>query len=233
MGINKRTGRDWRRGIRKSGNSRVYPDGRVVEYDHGSVYKQRMTSVICDDSARPAISARYLSIQDRVTIADGLTVRDSLRTIATRLGKNVSTISREVRGHSIDGRYFPYQADRVAAAARARPKQSKLVSNAVLRAEVENDLARKLSPEQISHRLRRDYPDDESMRVSHETIYQALYFQARGGLKTEVRHALRSGCQAPGFVEAPILGFLSSRGFCPGLVDPFGMDLDGRSVVNR
>lgn len=41
------------------------------------------------------------------------------------------------------------------------------------------------------------------------------------------------GCQAPGFVEAPILGFLSSRGFCPGLVDPFGMDLDGRSVVNR
>lgn len=193
MGINKRTGRDWRRGIRKSGNSRVYPDGRVVEYDHGSVYKQRMTSVICDDSARPAISARYLSIHDRVTIADGLTVRDSLRTIATRLGKNVSTISREVRGDSIDGRYFPYQADRVAAAARARPKQSKLASNAVLRAEVENGLAHKLSPEQISHRLRRDYPDDESMRVSHETIYQALYFQARGGLKTEVRHALRSG----------------------------------------
>ena len=46
-------------------------------------------------------------------------------------------------------------------------------------------------------------------------------------------HILAEICQAPGFVEAPILGFLSSRGFCPGLVDPFGMDLDGRSVVNR
>lgn len=46
-------------------------------------------------------------------------------------------------------------------------------------------------------------------------------------------HTIGRTCQAPGFVEAPILGFLSSRGFCPGLVDPFGMDLDGRSVVNR
>ena len=54
-------------------------------------------------------------------------------------------------------------------------------------------LSRKLSPEQISHRLRRDHPDDESMRVSHETIYQALYFQARGGLKREVQQALRTG----------------------------------------
>ena len=54
-------------------------------------------------------------------------------------------------------------------------------------------LSRRLSPEQISHRLVKDFPDDESMRVSHETIYQALYFQARGGLKREVAQALRSG----------------------------------------
>jgi IS30 family transposase len=87
----------------------------------------------------------------------------------------------------------PNHADQAAAAARARPKQSKLVVNQDLREAVEDGLARRLSPEQISHRLVRDFPADESMRVSHETIYQALYFQARGGLKREVAQALRSG----------------------------------------
>nr|WP_231895446.1 MULTISPECIES: IS30 family transposase [Gordonia] len=147
----------------------------------------------CPDAAISVISDRYLSLEDRIAIADGLVVKDSMRTIATRIGKNVSTISREVRAHSVAGRYLPHQADRIAAATRARPKQSKLVVNAVLRAAVEDGLSRKLSPEQISHRLRRDHPDDESMRVSHETIYQALYFQARGGLKREVQQALRTG----------------------------------------
>ncbi len=80
-----------------------------------------------------------------------------------------------------------------AARARARSKASKLVSNQDLREAVQDGLSRRYSPEQISHRLVRDFPDDESMRVSHETIYQALYFQARGGLKREVAQALRSG----------------------------------------
>ena len=62
-----------------------------------------------------------------------------------------------------------------------------------MRAQVEQGLERRLSPEQISHRLVKDFPDDESMRVSHETIYQALYVQARGGLKREVQTALRTG----------------------------------------
>ena len=193
VGVHPRTGRDWRKGIRKVGNTRVHPDGRVVDYRRGSVYTQTVTSAICETVVSPAVGDRYLSIEDRVAIADGLAVRDSLRTIAARIGKNVSTVSREVRRHSNSGRYLPYRADRTAAAARARPKQAKLVTNAVLRAAVEEGLFRKLSPEQISHRLRRDHPDDESMRVSHETIYQALYFQARGGLKREVKNALRSG----------------------------------------
>jgi len=67
------------------------------------------------------------------------------------------------------------------------------VTNQNLRQAVEDGLSRRLSPEQISHRLVKDFPDDESIRVSHETIYQALYFQARGGLKREVAQALRSG----------------------------------------
>ncbi|WP_458574418.1 transposase, partial [Rhodococcus rhodochrous] len=193
VGVNERTARDWRQGIRRSNSKRIHPDGRVVDYHHGTVYTQSVTSVTCDDSGRPAISDRYLSTEDRIAIADGLLVEDSLRTIAARIGKNVSTVSREIRRGSLEGRYLPYQADRAAAAARARPKQSKLVRNTVLREAVEEGLSRKLSPEQISHRLRRDFPDDESMRVSHETIYQALYFQARGGLKKEVQQALRTG----------------------------------------
>ena len=194
VGVNERTGRDWRQGIRRTRNTRIYPDGRVVDYRSGTVYKQTVTSATCvDAAASPVISTRYLSLDDRIAIADGLVVKDSMRTIATRIGKNVSSISREVREHSIAGRYLPHQAHRDAAAARVRPKRSTLVVNKVLRAAVEEGLSRKLSPEQISHRLRRDHPDDESMRVSHETIYQALYFQARGGLKKEVQHALRTG----------------------------------------
>jgi len=193
VGVNVRTAQDWRKGIRHINNTRIHPDGRVVDYTNQTVYKQPVSNLICDDTGRPAIDDRYLSVQDRVAIADGLLVKESLRTIAGRIGKNVSTVSREIRLRSVDGRYLPYHADRAAATARARPKQSRLVVNAVLREAVEEGLSRKLSPEQISNRLRRDHPDDESMRVSHETIYQALYFQARGGLKKEVQQALRTG----------------------------------------
>jgi IS30 family transposase len=193
VGVNVRTAQDWRKGIRHINNTRIHPDGRVVDYTNQTVYKQPVSNLICDDTGRPAIDDRYLSVQDRVAIADGLLVKESLRTIAGRIGKNVSTVSREIRLRSVDGRYLPYHADRAAATARARPKQSRLVVNAVLREAVEEGLSRKLSPEQISNRLRRDHPDDESMRVSYETIYQAIYFQARGGLKKEVQQALRTG----------------------------------------
>ncbi len=102
-------------------------------------------------------------------------------------------MSREIANRSVAGLYLPYQAHQAAAAARTRPKSSKLVTNHRLRRAVEDGLSTRWSPEEISHRLVKDYPDDESMRVSHETIYQALYFQARGGLKREVAEALRSG----------------------------------------
>ena len=49
------------------------------------------------------------------------------------------------------------------------------------------------SPEQISHRLRLEFPDDESMRVSHEAIYQSLYVQGRGALRRELTACLRTG----------------------------------------
>ena len=188
VGVNERTGRDWGRGIRKVGNTRVYPDGTVVDYRTRTRYRTSMRS-----QSEAVVSDRYLSLDDRLAIADGLINQQTLTSIAGRIGKHKSTVSREVREHSVAGVYLPHQADRDAKTARSRPKESKLVTHLALRAAVEQGLERKLSPEQISNRLIKDHPDDESMRVSHETIYQALYFQARGGLKREVQTALRTG----------------------------------------
>ena len=191
VGVNKRTAQDWRAGIGKSGNTRVRPDRTVVDYTTGTRYTRPVTTT---DTAGPgAIDARYLCLDDRIAIADGLLTGATITQIAAGIGKHKSTVSREIRARRVQGRYLPYQAHQAAAAARARPKQAKLVRNEALRTEVENGLGLRFSPEQISCRLRKDFPDDESMRVSHETIYQALYFQARGGLKREVQQSLRSG----------------------------------------
>jgi transposase, IS30 family len=191
VGVNERTGKDWRAGIRRTGNTRVHRDGTVVDYTTGTRYTGPVSKISNDEPA--VISDRYLSLADRLAIADGLVTGQSLTRIAAGIGKHKSTVSREVTAHRIDGLYLPYQADQAAATARARPKQAKLVRNVPLRDAVAEGLSQRHSPEQISHRLRRDFPDDESMQVSHETIYQALYFQARGGLKREVQQALRSG----------------------------------------
>jgi IS30 family transposase len=193
VGVNPRTGRDWRDGIRKGQNTRIHPDGTVVNYTTGSRTITTVTTTHYDKGPTRPISDRYLSLQDRLAIADGLLTGQTMTRIAAGIGKHSSTVSREIGARSIDGLYLPYLADVVARRARARPKSSKLVSNQNLRHAVQQGLSQRYSPEQISHRLVRDYPDDESMRVSHETIYQALYFQARGGLKREVAQALRSG----------------------------------------
>ena len=195
VGVHERTGRDWRDGIRKIHNTRVYPDGTVIDYTTGTRYTQpvkpsRTRSVSVEVSAP---GGRYLSLPDRLAIADGLQAGFTLTVIAAGISKHTSTVSREIRRRSVEGLYLPYRADTAASAARGRPKQSKLVTNQSLNQAVTAGLAQQWSPEEISHRLIKDFPDDESMRVSHETIYQALYFQARGGLKREVAQALRTG----------------------------------------
>ena len=191
VGVHVRTARDWREGIRKIGNTRVRPDGTVIEYGGSGRYTQPVNTTV---AGAPAVfSDRYLLLPDRLVIADGLLNGLTLTAIAALIGKHKSTVSREIGTRSIGGLYLPYQADRAAKADRARPKEAKLVTNQKLRDAVADGLSRRLSPEQISHRLVKDFPDDESMRVSHETIYQALYFQARGGLKREVAQALRTG----------------------------------------
>ncbi|MEV6606136.1 IS30 family transposase, partial [Kutzneria sp. NPDC051319] len=111
-----------------------------------------------------------------------------------QLRRPVSTITRELdRNQQPDGTYQPHRAHERAAARRLRPKTSTIAGDPVLRALVQDGLAQRFSPQQIIRRLRRDHPDQPGWHVSHETIYQALYVQARGGLRREVAGWLRTG----------------------------------------
>ncbi|ADJ50735.1 transposase [Amycolatopsis mediterranei S699] len=136
-----------------------------------------------------------MSLAERIRIADRIRQPGtSLRMIAAELGRPVSTISRELdRNQQPDGTYQPHAAHGLAAARRARPKVSKLVADPALRAIIQDGLDARWSPQQITCRLRRDHPDHPEWHVSCETLYQALYVQARGGLRREVAGWLRSG----------------------------------------
>jgi IS30 family transposase len=145
-------------------------------------------------AAGRVISARYLSQAERVVIADRLREKASIQSIAAQLGRAPSTISREKRRNQHpDGCYRPYAAQTMAAARRPRPKVGKIAADPVLRARVQDGLDQRWSPQQIARRLRREHPERPEWHVTHETIYQALYVQARGGLRREVAGWLRTG----------------------------------------
>lgn len=143
----------------------------------------------------PLVSSSHrLSFLDREEIWFGSSQGESMRSIAARLGFAPSTISRELRlGRKNRHAYRPSTAEHRASARRLRPRGGKLASSDRLREFVQTGLIKKHSPEQISLRLRREFPDDPEMRVSHETIYQALYVQGRGQLRRELVTALRTG----------------------------------------
>jgi IS30 family transposase len=140
------------------------------------------------------LRGRYLSFGEREEIALGLARGESMRQIAVRLGRNVSTISREVaRNRDGQGRYRASTAHAQGYERASRPKPAKLRVNVPLRERVEQDLRKKYSPEQIAGRLRADFPDQPEMWVSTETIYQSLYVQSRGALRRELTAHLRTG----------------------------------------
>ncbi|QIG41141.1 IS30 family transposase [Microbacterium sp. 4R-513] len=139
------------------------------------------------------LQGRYLSFLEREEIACGVAAGESVRSIARRIGRAPSTVSRELTRNTGRGRYRASWAQMSAFARASRPKPAKLATNLRLRARVEADLARRRSPEQICGRLRREFPDDPEMQVSTETIYQSLYVQSRGALKQELTRYLRTG----------------------------------------
>jgi transposase, IS30 family len=138
-------------------------------------------------------SALRLSLAEREEVSRGLVAGDSLRAIATRLGRAPSTISREVAWNGCRDDYRACRADSEAVRRGRRPKASKLAVDSRLCREVERGLRANWSPQQIAARLICDYPDDLDMRVSHETIYRTLFVQARGALRKELTACLRTG----------------------------------------
>lgn len=200
----KRSAADWDKGITIINRGRVYPDGRVVRYPEpiSSGVKSPRTSIVFGgkinlDRVEKVIHPRYLNLLERERISDLHRAGMTIRGIAAEMGRSPSTISRELRRNTVSKRgYLPHAAHRKSVARRSRPRQAKLAADAQLRTYVQAKLSKKWSPQQISHRLIRDFPDSPEMRVSTETIYQAIYVHARGELKRELGRQLRRGRSA-------------------------------------
>ena len=178
-----RSGMNPRQAGEAAGVSTEY--ARQLNKKMGGVYRPPGTSY----------DSRYLDREDRYEIARLREAGLSIRKVAARLGRHASTICRELERNADPrtGRYQPERADRLAWERQRRPKPSKLSQNPALRDQVQGMLDGRYSPEQASGRLKVKFPDDPSMRVSHETIYQSLYVYPRGGLKRELQACLRSG----------------------------------------
>lgn len=137
-------------------------------------------------------SPRVLTLVEREEISRGLAAQHSVRSIATTIGRSPSTVSREISRHGGNHGYRASQADESAWDRARRPKACLLSQHPRLRNIVATKLALQWSPEQVSGWLEREYPNDQTMRVSHETIYRSLFIQARGVLKKELVAHLRS-----------------------------------------
>jgi len=158
---------------------------RKVNHILGGVYRPK------DSEYDP----RYLDREERHELARLNDAGHSVREIGRRLGRSPSTVSRELRRNR-DLRtmqYFPERAHRLAWERQRRPKQSKIATNPPLRKVVQELLNKRLSPDQVSGRLRVLFPDNEEMRISHESIYRSIYIYPRGEMSRELKATLRSG----------------------------------------
>jgi IS30 family transposase len=133
-----------------------------------------------------------LSLADREEISRGLSAGEPLRAIARQLGRAPSTIAREVKANGGRSHYRAVRAHHGAYERARRPKTPKLAGGPLC-TQVTVWLEEWWSPEEIARRLRIEFPDDPTMWVSHETIYQSLFVQGRGELRRELSRCLRTG----------------------------------------
>ena len=165
--------------------------GRALGKPSSSIYGQLAPY----GGIRPALRRRSrlaLTVTEREEISRGIAAYQSIRLIASLLGRSPSTVSREIGRNGGYDRYRATQADERAWARGRRPKRCKLAGNARLRRAVARKLQLEWSPQQIAGWLKHAHPGDESYYVSHETIYRSLFIQARGALKKELQQHLRS-----------------------------------------
>lgn len=135
--------------------------------------------------------ARSLTLEDREEISRGIVAGLSQTAMAQRIGCHKSTIGREIARHGGRGHYRASEADRRAWDNTRRPQTCKLATNKRLAIVVADKLKCDWSPRQIAGWLHDEYPNSDTMRVSHETIYLTLFIQARGALKRELTAHLR------------------------------------------
>jgi Helix-turn-helix domain len=175
---------------RKAGES-LHAIGRAVGKDHVVVHLllQRHSGIAPAAHHR---SQRVLTLAEREDISRGIASRESLQAIATCLHRVASTVSREVARHGGRAPYRASEADQQAWQSALRPRPCLLARTHYAGRNVAGKLMQDWSPPQISGWLKMEYPKDENLRVSHETIYRSPFLQARGALKQELVRHLRS-----------------------------------------
>src|ERR1700674_2666751 len=157
-----------------------------------------------------------LTLAEREDISRGIASGSSIREIAKGLQRAVSTVSREVARHGGRPLYRANEADHQAWESALRPKRCLLAIHVKMQEIVAGKLILDWSPEQISGWLKSQYPEDERMRVSHETIYRSLFIQARGVLKKELMDHLRTKRRMRRSQHSRI--FKDSRGQIPNAI---------------
>jgi IS30 family transposase len=174
----------------KTGES-LHEIGRAFGKGHGSIrFLLTQRGGIVPAARRR--SPRTLTLAEREDISRGIASGSSIRELARGLHRAVSTVSREVARHGGRPLYRVSEADSQAWESALRPKVCLLATRVKLRTIVASKRILDWSPQQISGWLKILYPKNESMRVSHETIYRSLFIQARGVLKKELIQHLRS-----------------------------------------
>lgn len=164
--------------------------GKLFDRPHTSIHR-----ILAETGGirppQPKRSSRALSLAEREEISRAVAAGESLRSVAKRLDRAASTISRELHRNGGADSYRAAAADQAAWGRAKRPKACKLVLHPDLAALVAEKLTLQWSPEQVAGWLRQTYPGNLTMHVSHEAIYRSLFIQTRGALKKELLEHLR------------------------------------------